>query len=147
MISVSLVPVMKDKSGKVDSSDSYRPIALASVLSKVFESIPLDRIEEIITSTDHQFGFKGELDTDMVICSLKEIINRYRDKTSSVFMSFIDASKAFDQVNHFKLFAKISQRGIPHCVGRILWYWHANQSGQVKRSDFTLAPFGVSNGI
>lgn len=100
MISVLLVPVMKDKSGKVDSSDSYRPITLASMLSTVFESILLDRIEEIITTTDHQFGFKAELDTDMVICSLKEIVNRYGDKNSSVFMCVIDASKASDILSY-----------------------------------------------
>jgi len=33
MISVLLVPVIKDKSGKVGCSDNYRPIALANVLS------------------------------------------------------------------------------------------------------------------
>jgi len=34
MLSVTLVPVVKDKAGKVGSLDNYRPIALASVLSK-----------------------------------------------------------------------------------------------------------------
>jgi len=34
MLAVTLVPVIKDKAGKVGSVENYRPIALASVLSK-----------------------------------------------------------------------------------------------------------------
>ena len=39
MLSVALVPVVKDKAGKLGSLDNYRPIVLASVLSKVLERI------------------------------------------------------------------------------------------------------------
>ena len=39
MLSVVLVPVIKDKAGKISSKDNYRPIALASVISKLFEVI------------------------------------------------------------------------------------------------------------
>ena len=60
--------MIKDKSGKVGCSDNYRPIALPSVLSKVFESM-LDRIVEIISSTDNQFDFKAKHGTDMAIYS------------------------------------------------------------------------------
>lgn len=70
MISVLLLPLIKDKSGKVGSSNNYKPTALASVLSTVFESILLNRIEKIITSTDNQFGFKAKHGTDMAIYPL-----------------------------------------------------------------------------
>ncbi|XDV54494.1 hypothetical protein PO909_022775 [Leuciscus waleckii] len=147
MISVLLVPVIKDKSGKVGYSDNYRPIALASVLSKVFESILLSRIVDIIPSTDNQFCFKSKHGTDMAIYSLKEIVNTYRDKNSSVLMSFIDASKAFDRVNHYKLFDKMSKRGVSKCIVRILSYWYANQSIAAKWGHCVSAPFGVRNGV
>ena len=45
MLSVVLVPVIKDKAGKISSKDNYRPIALASVFSKMIEVIILARIE------------------------------------------------------------------------------------------------------
>ena len=41
MLSVVLVPVVKDKACKVSSKDNYRPIALASVISKLVEVIML----------------------------------------------------------------------------------------------------------
>ncbi len=43
MLTVLLVPVIKDIAGKVGSLDNYRPIVLASILSKVLERILLDR--------------------------------------------------------------------------------------------------------
>ena len=41
---LEIVPVIKDKTGRIDQVDNYRPIALASVISKVVEIILLSRI-------------------------------------------------------------------------------------------------------
>ena len=35
MLSNVRVPIIKDKTGRIDRMDNYRPIALASVMSKV----------------------------------------------------------------------------------------------------------------
>ncbi len=86
MLSVLLVPVIKNKAGMVGNLDNYRPIALACILSKVLEKILLDRLNVFINSTDNQFGFKAKHGTDLCIYALKEIVNKYRDKNSSVFV-------------------------------------------------------------
>lgn len=147
MLCILLVPVMKDKASKVSCLDNYRPIALASILSKVLERILFDRVSVFISSLDNQFGFKPKHDTDMCIYALKEIVSLYRAKNSSVLMCFIDASKAFDRVNHRKLFDKLKRRGVPQYIVRILSYWYAHQSMQVKWGSSISAPFGVSNGV
>ena len=67
MLSVLLVPVVKYKTGKLTSMDNYRPIALASILSKVLEGILMDRLTEYIALTDNQFGFKSKHGTDLCI--------------------------------------------------------------------------------
>ena len=100
MLSVMLVPVIKDKAGKISSKDNYRPIALASVICKLVEVIMLDRIEMYMITNPNQFGFKRKHDTEQCIYVLKEIIDLYR---GSVFVCFLDASKAFDRVNHTTL--------------------------------------------
>ena len=39
MLSVVLVPVIKNKSRRINDSDNYRPIALASIVSKIVEKV------------------------------------------------------------------------------------------------------------
>lgn len=82
MLSVLLVPVIKDKVGKVGGIDNYRPIVLASILSKVLEKIFLDKITVLINSANNYFGFKAKHGTDLCIYALKEIVSNYRDKNS-----------------------------------------------------------------
>ena len=147
MLSVVLVPVIKDKVGKLNSSDNYRPIALASVMSKVMETVLLSRLERYVLSTDHQFGFKRKHGTDLCIFALKEILDKYNRQNSTMFMCFIDASKAFDRVNHGKLFLKLSKSGVPGFLIRILVYWYSNQARRVRWGSVTSDPFHVTNGV
>ena len=147
MLSVVLVPVIKDKSGKVGSIDNYRPIALASILSKVLEKLLLDRLSMYITTTDNQFGFKPKHSTDMCIYALKEAVETYRKQGSTMFVGLIDASRAFDLIRHYKLFNKLKLRGVPSNLIRILVYWYANQKMQVKWGNTLSAPFRVGNGV
>ena len=47
--------------------DNYRPIALASVVSKVAESIIFNRISCYLDTCPNQFGFKRNHGTDQCI--------------------------------------------------------------------------------
>ena len=59
----------------------------------------------------------------------------------------MDARKAFDKVNHWHLFDKLLNRGVPVHVVRMLLYWHTYQDFLVRWNN-TLSPsFKVSNGV
>ena len=75
------------------------------------------------------------------------MIDSYSSRNSTVFLCFIDASRAFDRINHAKLFQKLLDRGIPKYIVRILMFWYANQKMQVKWGNVTSSPFSVSNGV
>ena len=113
MLSVVLVPLINYKAGKISSKDNYRPIALASVFSKLIEMVILDRIEIYMDTNPNQFGFKKKHGTDQCIYVLKEVTDLYRSLNGSVFVCFLYASKAFDRVNHRTLFKTLSERGVP----------------------------------
>ena len=146
MLSVLLVPVVKEKTGKISSIDNYRPIALASVLSKVLERILLERMQDYILTTDEQFGFKSKHGTDMCVYALKEAVSKY-SKHNSTFTCFLDASRAFDRINHGKLFTKLRERGVPSYLIRILHFWYSHQTMQVRWGDTVSGPFLVTNGV
>lgn len=147
LIDVVLVPVIKDKSGNITSKDNYRPIALAGIVSKVIEIIILNRICEFLETASNQFGFKRKHGTDQCIYLLKECINSYKTLNSSVFTCFLDASKAFDRVNHGVLFAKLIRRGVPVYIVRLLMYWYAHQRVCVRWGSTYSEFFTVGNGV
>ncbi len=76
-------------------------------LLKVLERIILDRLGVYLDTSDNQFGFKAHYRTDLWIYALKEVVELYKRQHFTVIISFIDASKAFDRVNHQKLFSKL----------------------------------------
>ena len=147
LIDIVLVPVIKNKSGSITSKDNYRPIALAGAMSKVIEIIILNRIEDLLVTSPNQFGFKRKHGTDQCIYALKECIDSYRALNSSVFTCFLDASKAFDRVNHSVLFHKLVRRGLPMYIIRILMYWYVNQRVCVRWGSCFSDFFHVRNGV
>ena len=102
----NIVPIYKKK-GSTTSSKIFRPIALANVVSKIFENCLMQKCNKYLNSGYWQFGYKPNLGTETAVFALKSVIHHYRHNNSSVFGCFLDASKAFDNVLHSKLARKL----------------------------------------
>jgi hypothetical protein len=83
----------------------------------------------------------------MCIYTLKEILNCYVSRNTSVFVCFLDASKAFDRVNHYVLFSKLIDAKFPPFVVRLLAFWYGHQVMAVRWGDALSASFTVTNGV
>ena len=70
----AIVPMIKCKTGNTADKNNYRPVALVTACSKIFELCLLEIIEKYLDTHDHQFGFKKQHSTDMCIFTLKNII-------------------------------------------------------------------------
>ena len=55
----AIVPIIKIKSGNTSDESNYRPIALVTACSKIFESCLLNMLEHYLETHGHQFGFKS----------------------------------------------------------------------------------------
>ena len=53
---------------------------------------------------------------------LKEVIDYYKSHNSPMLICFMDASKAFDRVNHWTLFKKLLLRGVSFIFIRLIVY-------------------------
>ena len=127
--------------------DSYRPIALASCLSKVFESLLLDKTRVYLNTKSNQFAYKKKSNTDTCLFAFKEIIDSYNQHDSNVYCCFLDASKAYDRVSHKRLFNCLHHRKVPLIYIRILAFWYKNQIMYVKWGSAISAGFTVTNGV
>ena len=83
----------------------------------------------------------------MPILLLKEILSFYKDHGSNIFVSFIDASKAFDRVNYVPLFNKLILRKTPSYIVRLLINWYTNQTAAVSWATILSASCNVCNGV
>ena len=142
-----IVPLVKDKKGDITSVDNYRPLAITCVTSKIFEIILLERYSALLSTTDNQFGFKPKHSTEMCTFVLKQVIEYYISLSSPVFICYLDASKAFDKVNHWHLFSKLIDRKVPHLIVRLLVRWYTQQSFVVQWSGVLSQHFTVTNGV
>lgn len=142
-----LIPIVKDKKGIITDGDNYRPIAITCVTSKVVELILLDKFMDKLYTTDNQFGFKFGLSTELCIFSLKQTIEYYRSMSSPVYICYLDASKAFDRINHWCLFKKLLDRNVPILAVRFLSAWYSSQLFSVQWGLSVSEPFSVSNGV
>jgi len=52
-----IIPLVTDKSGDINSVDSYRGITLTPIVSKLFECVLLANCEESLATDDLQFWF------------------------------------------------------------------------------------------
>ena len=56
------------------------------------------RCEQFLTTAGNQFGFKSRHSTDFCIYTLKEFIEYYKQRNTTICLTFLDASKAFDRI-------------------------------------------------
>jgi len=85
--------------------EEYRTISLMSHLVKLFLKIVHGRVfrkcEALMLDT--QFGFRGGFGTRDALFTLQVLVQRCRDVNKDVFLCFIDYEKAFDRVQHQKI--------------------------------------------
>ena len=143
----AIVPILKNRQGDTSDKNNYRPIAIVTAISKMFELCLMKLMESYLVTRDNQFGFKKKHSTDLCIFSVKSVIKYYNLYKSPVYSCFLDASKAYDRVNHWTLFKKLLIRGISVIIVRILLFWYSKQEICIKWGNETSSCFTISNGV
>ena len=90
LMHVVIIPLLKCKSKDPADVNNYRPIAIATALSKVLEQVLLSRLARYLWTADSQFCFKQAQGTEMAIFALKQTVDFYRNQDTHVYMCFLD---------------------------------------------------------
>lgn len=120
----TIVPLIKDKSRNLNDIDNYRPITLTSVIAKIFEHVVLSLCEDYLVSDELQFGFKRDISCADAIFVLRTTVDYFNARGSTMYLASLDIKKAFDTVNHEKLFISIAKTGVPQPVIEVLRNWY-----------------------
>ena len=110
-----VVPLVKDETRDIHSANNNRPITLVPILSKLFEAVILEYYGNCFVVDDLQFGFKKGLNFNNAIFMLRTTIDHFTRRGSSIYVVALDISKAFDSVQHYKLFKVLLRSGLPKC--------------------------------
>ena len=112
------------KEGQAKECSNYCIIALISHASKVMLKILQARLQQYMNRelTDIQAGFRKGRGTRDQIANICWIIEKAREFQKNIYFRFIDYVKAFDCVDHNKLWKILQQMGIPDHLGLPWWF-------------------------
>ena len=118
------IPIPKKANAKECSN--YHTIVLISHASKVMLKILQARLQQYVNQelTDVQTEFRKGRGTRDQIANIRWIIDKARKFQKSIYFCFINYSKAFDCVDHSKLWKILQEMGIPDyltCLLKNLW--------------------------
>ena len=92
-----VIPVFKNKGSRKDTSN-YRPIAIASVLGKVIETVVHSQLRSAIDQLlpSSMYGYRAGKSTEQALIDLTDTIKEKRVNSNYVAVVALDASAAFD---------------------------------------------------
>ena len=107
------IPVLKR--GNAKECSNFHTVALISHASKVMLKILQARLQQYMNweFPDIQAGFKKGKGTRDQIANIRWIIEKVREFQKTIYFCFIDYTKAFDCVDHNKLWKTLQEMGIP----------------------------------
>ena len=137
------------KKGNVKECSNYHTIALISHASKVMLKILQIRIQQYVNCElpDVQAGYRKGSRTRDQIANIHWIIRKAREFQKNIYFCFIDYAKAFDCVDHHKLWKILKETGIPDHLFWLLRNLYAGQEATVRTRHGTTDWFQIGNGV
>ena len=138
------------KKGDRTQCGNYRGISLLSIAGKAFARILLNRLATHITPSivpETQCGFRRNRSTvDMIFC-LRQLQEKCIEQNKSLYVVFVDFTKAFDTVGRAGLWQILRRYGCPDKFTRMIESLHTGMMAKVKEAGETSDSFPIGNGV
>ena len=139
------------KGGSQGSASNYRPVALTSHLSKVFEKVVRKFIvaflEEHNLFNPTQHGFRLGRSYLSQLIDHYDHITQLLEKGENVDVIYLDFAKAFDKVNFQVILRKIKQLGISGKLGRWIYSFLSGRKQSVTVNGIKSCSVDVKSGV
>ena len=113
---------------------NYHTTALISHASKVMLKILQARLQRYVSQglPDVQAGFRKGRGTRYQVANICWIIKKAREFEKNIYFCFIDYAKAFDCVDHNKLWTILKEMRIPNHLTCLLRNLYAGQEATIR---------------
>ena len=137
------------KKGNAKECSNYHIMALISHASKVMLKILQARLQQYVDRElpDGQAGFRKGRETRHQIANICWIIGKAREFQKNIYFCFVDYAKAFDCVDHNKLWEILQEMGIPDHLTCLLRNLYAGQEATVRTRYGTTDWFQIGKGV
>ena len=144
---VSFIPI--PKKGNPKECSNYHTIALISHASKVMLKILQARLQEYMNQElpDVQARFRKGRGTRDQIANIRWIIEKAREFQKNIYFCFIDYTKAFDCVDHNKLWKILKEMGISDHLTCLLRNLYVSQEATVRTGHGPTDWFQIGKGV
>ncbi|CAB3252101.1 unnamed protein product [Arctia plantaginis] len=140
--------ILLHKKGPKDDIGNYRPISLISNVYKVFAKVILDRISVTLDENQpvEQAGFRKDFNTIDHIHAIKQLIQKYNEYNKTIYLAFIDYSKAFDSLKHESVWQSLKEQGIQNAYINIIRNIYCESKARI-RLESTGDVFPINRGV
>ena len=142
-----VVPVYKGSGKDPLRVDSYQGVTLSLMVAKVLEFLCLQRLEVVFLEANlshvNQTAYRRSVSCADAIFTTQEVIAKYLNSGSKVYMCLYDLQKAFDSVEYAVLMDKLFEVGVNGKMWRLLRNWYEGGSCCVKIDGRLSATYSV----
>ena len=137
------------KKGNAKECSNYHTVALISHTSKVMLKILQAGLQQYVNRElpDVQAGFRKGRRTRDQIANIRWIMEKAREFQENIYFCFIDYAKAFDCVDHNKLWNILKKMGIPDHLTYLLRNLYAGKEATVRIGHGTTEWFQIGKGV
>ena len=106
------------KKPSITGLNDYRPVALTSVIMKIFEKIICDHLSKAVRLDPFQFAYRTNksVEEDAVSLGIHSILQHLESPGNYAKVLFIDYSSAFNTIVPSKLFYKLQNMGVQNSL-------------------------------
>ncbi|GFX09265.1 probable RNA-directed DNA polymerase from transposon X-element [Trichonephila clavipes] len=145
-----VIPILKpDKDSALPSN--YRPISLLSCLSKVYEFVLLQRLNQHCAAFNfiipQQCGFRPKCSTVHQLLRVTELIHSGFAKHEATGILFLDIAKAFDKIWHDGLLIKLIRLDFPPPLNKSIHSFLSDRSFRVRVDKTLSSPRPIRSGL
>ena len=145
----NITPIYKGNGKAIPKN--YRPVALTSQLSKIFEKVIrknlVDHLEEHNRFNSNQHGFRKGRSCLSQLLEHFDRITRLLEEGKMVDVIYLDFAKAFDKVDIGIVIRKLKCLGVQGQIGRWIQNFLTNRSQSVVVAGYKSDPSPVLSGV